>query len=192
MSVDREGDYVPWITYPAIDFLDNINFTDCSVFEYGSGSSSFWWSNKANLVTSVEMDTSWYKKMAQLVPDNVCLIHVENGGLYPHAINKFNKKYDVVVVDGAERYKCVVASINKVSDRGIIILDNAEWYPNSARELRSNGFAQIDFYGLSPNNSFPSITSVFYKSFGLLSNRLSVTKRVIGGNDLKGGALDDS
>ena len=192
LSVNRQGCYVPWITYPAIDFLDNINFTDCSVFEFGSGSSSFWWSNKAKQVTSVEMDALWYEKIAEKLPDNVRLFNVENGGMYPESINKFKEKFDVVIVDGAERYKCVVCAISKISDRGIVILDNTEWYPNSARLLRDNGFVQLDFYGLPPSNSFPSITSIFYKSTELLCNRMEVTKSVTGGNVLIGGALDDS
>ena len=191
LSVNREGQHIPWITYPAIDFLDNIDFRDCNVFEYGSGSSSFWWSNKAKQVTSVELDTFWYKKMRRLIPDNVRLLHEENGGMYPNAINNFSEKYDVVVVDGAERYKCVLAAIKNISVRGIVILDNTEWYPSAARELRNSGFVQIDFYGLSPNNSFPSLTSIFYKSSEIFVNRLKVTKSVIGGNYLKEGALDD-
>ena len=71
--------------------------------------------------------------------------------------------FDIIVIDGTERYKSAKATINKLVDKGIIILDNADWYPNTAKMLRNEGFKQIDFYGFSPMNSFPECTSLFIK-----------------------------
>jgi hypothetical protein len=192
ISVDRNGDYIPWITYPAIDFLDNINLSECNVFEYGSGSSSLWWSARAKQVTSVEMDGRWYEKVLKLAPNNMRIVHVEHGGLYPQAINRYNQEFDVVIIDGAERYKCAQAALTKLSERGILILDNTEWYPNAAKSIRECGFMQVDFYGFPPGNSFPSITSIFFRNPEILLNRWSMTKVPAGGKALKGGALDDS
>ena len=52
--VDKEKSKIPWYTYPAIEYLNNIDFTDKIVFEYGSGNSSFYWAGKAKFVYSVE------------------------------------------------------------------------------------------------------------------------------------------
>ena len=53
---------VAWYTYPLLEFLENLDFSQDSVFEYGSGSSSVYWANKAKCVQSVEHDYHYYKK----------------------------------------------------------------------------------------------------------------------------------
>lgn len=192
MSVDSNGDYVPWLTYPVIDYLDNLDFSDCNVFEYGSGASSFWWARRARQVTSIEMDAEWCSKISGVVPENVEIISQPDGGQYPGMILDQKQDFDVIVVDGAERFKCVVNAMLKLSKRGIIILDNSDWYLNAAKLLCENGFVQVDFYGHSPNNSFPSKTSLFFRSAELLANRVPCARNVIGGVQIKGGVLDDS
>jgi len=191
LSVDAKGNYVPWLTYPFIDFIENLDLSDCSVFEFGSGSSTFWWSERVKNVVSVEMDSSWFDFIYSRRPSNVEIALCQNGGEYPHAINATVNNFDIIVVDGAERYKSATCAIQKLSEEGVIILDNCDWYPNAATMLRSNGFVQLDFYGFSPNNSFPSITSLFYKNNTLLKKRKYEMNPVIGGNTIPGGVLDD-
>lgn len=190
-SVDAEGDFVPWLTYPFVDFINNLDLSDCRVFEFGAGSSSFWWSKKVREVCSVEMEKTWYDFLRERMPRNMELQLCPNGGLYPAAINAYEGSFDIVVIDGAERYKSAVSALGKLSGRGIVVLDNSDWYPNAARMIRENGFVQLDFYGFSPGNSFPSITSLFYKNDELLRSRLSVQQPVIGGNSIAGGVRDD-
>ena len=191
LSVNKDGKFVPWISYPAADFLDNLDTSKLKIFEYGSGSSTFWWSKKALSITSVEMDKEWYEYMLSILPLNAELHLCENGFDYPYVIEEFKHNFDIIVVDGAERYKSAKAAINKLVDNGIIILDNADWYPNTAKMLRTEGFKQIDFYGFSPMNSFPECTSLFIQDLEIFSKRQKQNKSVIGGNTIKGGTLDD-
>lgn len=53
-SVDRLGQPIPWYTYPAIAWLENIDFCDLEVFEFGSGNNTKFWAKNARSVTSVE------------------------------------------------------------------------------------------------------------------------------------------
>lgn len=189
-SVDANGRYVPWLTYPFVDFIENLKLSDCVVFEYGAGSSSLWWSSRVKSVCSVEMDSRWAEFIEEKLPNNSQLILCEDGGQYPISIDRFDRQFDIIVVDGAERYKSAKYSINKLTENGIIVVDNTDWYPNTAFMLRNNGFTQLDFYGFSPNNSFPSITSLFYKNDYLLRQRNELHP-VVGGNLIPGGVLDD-
>lgn len=43
MPIDAKGNPVPWYTYPAIEFLEQLDFTNKIVLEYGSGNSSLYW-----------------------------------------------------------------------------------------------------------------------------------------------------
>jgi len=60
--IDLNGNICPWMTYDSINFLNSVVKPTHSVFEYGSGNSSLWWSTKLNdgNLHSVEHDKIWY------------------------------------------------------------------------------------------------------------------------------------
>ena len=169
---DGKDNPLPWITYPCIEFLDRINLSDCDVFEFGAGSSTHYWAKKSKTVTSIEKDKNWYKSLESRVPKNAQITLSENDRHYVDHIKTSDKQYDVIVVDGAVRYPCAKAAINCISNRGIILLDNTEWYPETAKLLTSEGFTQIDFCGFPPINAFTSCTSIFFKAGSVLENRI--------------------
>ena len=80
--VDKEKSKIPWYTYPAIEYLNNIDFTDKIVFEYGSGNSSFYWAGKAKFVYSVEHNKEWYLKIKDQISSNQMIELCESCLLY--------------------------------------------------------------------------------------------------------------
>jgi hypothetical protein len=72
--VDASGDPLPWITYPAIDFLSQFDFSEASVFEWGSGFSTLWWSKRCKQIASVESNSPWAPYIKRLLPPSVELI----------------------------------------------------------------------------------------------------------------------
>lgn len=99
------------------------------------------------------------------------VIHCPDETRYADEILKLEGEFDVIIIDGAVRFPCVERALTKISADGLIILDNAEWYPNACAHLRQEGFAQIDFIGLPPVNAFTSCTSLFMRNMKILSNR---------------------
>jgi len=165
---------LPWISYPAIEFLNTLDLKECDVFEYGSGSSTLYWSSKARTVTSVERDPEWYNKVKTSLPSN-CVLHLnEKDREYVERIKEGQQKYHIIIVDGAVRFPCTEQALESLTDNGLIIIDNSEWYPNSCSYLRDRGFIQIDFPGFGPLNAFPSATSIFYRRPDLLLKNKSV------------------
>lgn len=163
---------LPWLTYPCVEFLNRLNLSDCSVFEFGSGSSTLYWSKKSQTVMSVEKDRSWFDKVNSVLPPNCTLSHEAADNDYINFINQHENKFDIIVLDGAVRYPCAEEALKNISDRGVIILDNTEWYPNTAKLLTSAGYTQIDFPGFPPLNTVTSATSIFFRSNELLSSKL--------------------
>lgn len=170
---DGSGQPIPWMTYPFIEFLKELDFADCTVFEFGSGSSTLFWAARAKSVTSVERSLAWFQKMKPLLPTNCSLTHQGNESLYAQEILKGELQYDIIVVDGAVRFSCAQEALKRIKPEGIIILDNTEWYPQTAAMLRDDGFVQIDFSGLGPINAFSSCTSLFFKNPARLMRRRS-------------------
>ena len=182
---DGKGRPVPWLTYPCIEFLDALDFQDCRVFEYGAGASTHYWAAKAKEVRSVEREKDWTERLQGSLPPNAKVTFCPDERQYPGEIIAAGGQFDVVVVDGAVRYPCVEATLDRLTARGIVILDNLEWYPNCAKLLRDRGFIQIDFSGFPPINAFTSCTSIFYRSPELLTRRLNAPEwRPVGGRYL--------
>lgn len=52
----------PWMTFPAIRFLDTLLFKTTKVFEYGAGGSSVYFSSRVGELVSVEHDAEWFNQ----------------------------------------------------------------------------------------------------------------------------------
>ena len=59
-SIDKEGNPIPWCTYPFIKFIEPKLNKDFSVFEYGSGNSTIWYAQRVKEIISVENDEDWF------------------------------------------------------------------------------------------------------------------------------------
>jgi hypothetical protein len=163
--VDAQSNPVPWYTYPAIDYLRQLDFSDASIFEYGSGSSTLFWAAAARRVVSVEDDEEWYGITRAQLPANCELTLETDLEAYPAVIDRYPEPFDVIVVDGAARgrtrLKCAKRAIGKLRDGGMIILDNSDWLPESARLLRESGLIQVDMTGFAPISGHTQTTSFF-------------------------------
>jgi hypothetical protein len=163
--VDAAENPVPWYTYPAIEYLKQLDFTGRSVFEYGSGNSTLFWSSVARRVVSVEDDEKWHAIVAQRLPAHCELVLETDVTAYAAAIQRYAEQFDVIVVDGAARGNtrlgCSRFALPQLRPGGMIILDNSDWLPESARVLREGGLIQVDFTGFAPISGQTQTTSFF-------------------------------
>jgi len=162
-SVDGSGQAVPWYTYPAMAWLENINFSDLDVFEFGSGNSTWFWARHARSVESVEDDADWQSRVSRALPPNASCTLIPDRDGYVAACDS---PHDVVIVDGSHRFACARASVGQVRSGGMLILDNSDWFPNTTAFLRDAGLTQIDFVGMGPINPYAWSTSVFLRDGG--------------------------
>jgi hypothetical protein len=167
-AVDANGAPIPWITYPALHFLQQRIRKEWTVFEYGAGNSTLWWAGKVRHVYSCEHDNQWYKLLIQRLPGNatVRFHELDNGLEYAKSIREHNLRYDVIVIDGRDRINCARHAVDCLNDQGVIIWDNSE-RPEDAegyKLLNQFGMRQIDFKGIGPINSYAWQTSIFYRS----------------------------
>ena len=165
-ALDAAGAPVPWYTYPAIEFLKQFDFSTRMVFEYGAGNSTLFWAQHAAAVVSVEDDDEWYEQLRTRVPSNCTLLHEPDLQRYATVIGRFPDPFDVIVVDGPARgrtrFKCALASLERLRPGGLIILDNSDWLPESARVLREADLLQVDFSGFAPIAAGTQTTSFFF------------------------------
>lgn len=161
MCIDKNGSPIPWYTYPAIEYLNQLDFSGREIYEYGAGNSSLFWARKAKYVTSVENDRNWYLSIQKNQHKNQQLLLIENEKDYVNSILQKNRKYDLIIIDGEWRYACAKIAVQCLEARGLIILDNSDWYPNTSEFLRKSGLIQVDFTGMGPINYYTWTTSLF-------------------------------
>lgn len=163
--VDQNGDPLPWITYPAIDFLLQFDFTEAAVFEWGSGFSTLWWAKRCARIVSVETNAAWVPYIRPLLPADVELLTPpfdleEEAQAIVHAGGPF----DVIVIDnnGPFRWRCAEKALAHLAEGGFILLDNSDQCLRTTAILRSAGLTQIDFTGFAPGAGYAQSTSLFF------------------------------
>jgi len=164
--VDKTNNKIPWYTYPAIEYLNSLDFSQKSVFEYGSGFSSIYWGRKAKDVISVEHDRIWMEKIKPESGTNQTVLLKKDDTEYEKAITETGKVFDVIVIDGLRRPECardIDKYLNHQSSEGfMIILDNSDWYKNTAKYLKEElNLIEVDFHGFGPINATTWTTSIF-------------------------------
>lgn len=158
---DAEGHPIPWYTYPAIDFLRQLDLKQKRIFEFGSGFSTLFWASKGAEVISVEHDPVWYEKINAQIKPNTEILLEPDAEMYTQVLSNQNDVFDIIIIDGIKRYNSAVVAIQKLDKNGFLILDNADWFPNTSHYLRENGLTQIDFIGFSPINEYTFNTAFF-------------------------------
>ena len=135
----------PWLPIEAIDFLYSRLDKDFIGFEFGSGSSTFWFSKFTKKIYSVDSSLEWHLSILEKIKENsidnifsmvkecemlpiwdkdleISEKHIE----YSSSILDFEFNFDYILVDGVSRSFCIQNSIDKLNSGGYLIIDNAE------------------------------------------------------------------
>lgn len=147
---------IPWISFEAIDYLDQNLTPTMTAFEYGSGGSSVYLARRLKHLTSVEHNADWFAAVCTTMAERDLFnwsghhIPAEEGPYgssrrdepadytsdesaainyraYASSIDAFSDEaFDMVLVDGRARPSCLVHAMPKVKLGGLLVLDNAD------------------------------------------------------------------
>jgi predicted O-methyltransferase YrrM len=148
------SDRRPWLTYPAIEWLDKTDWAGKRIFEWGGGGSTLYFIDRGAIVTTIEHDPDWVEHLRRLtacddtqamdlnlIEPTETIRGADSSAFgsskaqyqgasfekYVRAIDAFSDKtFDLVVVDGRCRSACLQHAIAKVRPQGSLIFDNAE------------------------------------------------------------------
>ncbi|NPV57133.1 MAG: SAM-dependent methyltransferase [Anaerolineae bacterium] len=162
-SIDAQGNPIPWYTYPAVEFLKQLDLSDRAIFEFGSGNSTRFFAARCRQVVAVEDDLDWYEKIKGQLPGNVEYLFRREQQAYINAIHEQEADFDVIVIDGRHyRYECGAEALKKLRPDGFIILDNADWHEKTSQMLREADLIEVDMAGFGPINGYTSTTSFYF------------------------------
>lgn len=164
---DKDGVEVPWMNYSVIAILKERLNKNIRLFEYGCGYSTLFYSKRVRDVIALEYDKVWLDHIKQKSPENVQWVYKANDidGEYCRAITEFDGMFDVVIVDGRDRVNCVVQSVAKLSESGVILLDDSsrERYAEALEFAHDAGFRALNIEGLKPTGRKIDRTTLFYR-----------------------------
>jgi predicted O-methyltransferase YrrM len=146
----------PWLARPANSILESFLTKRDVGLEFGSGRSTLWFAQKVSALTSVEHNPVWHKKVTKelelrkLANVNCLFVEkdVEDGkgqeAAYVRITEKFHKSsFDFILVDGAYRDSCALASLVLLRPGGILIIDDAHWFlPSNSTSPQARTHAQ--------------------------------------------------
>jgi hypothetical protein len=175
VPVNASGRPQPWLTYPAVDWLERVLTPRVRVFEYGAGSSTSWFAQPGRVeeIVSVEHDPGWFAQLPQppsgkivYVPCESTWWEADDRAPYVRAIAQ-GSPWDVVIIDGMARNTCARVAYDYLATAGLVILDDtdkAESVPAQA-ELTRRGLRRLDFWGFKPGVASRCCTSAFSLDF---------------------------
>jgi len=184
-------DQVPWMAYGAYSWLGSYLKPHMTVFEYGSGGSTLFFSKRVKKVVSIEHDARWYKQVSHVLNQSG-ILNVEhvlsepkqitsrpipaygpqsytsarikgmNFEGYVKGIEKYpDGNFDLVLIDGRARSSCIGHAINKVRSGGYLMLDDSDRRIYKSAMHLLKGYERIDFCGVQPYNFRLAKTSLW-------------------------------
>lgn len=159
--VDVSNNPLPWFTYPAIEYISQLDLSQKRIFEWGSGNSSRFFASRCQEILSIESDKEWYSYGKLSVLHNQKILFREEPS-FAESIDESSDKFDVIIIDAIRRHDCALKAVKHLKHGGIIILDNSERHPKTSEFLRSDcNLIEIDMHGFGPINDYSWTTSIY-------------------------------
>jgi len=152
----RKNPDSPWLCSEAVAVIEQLLKKNDFVLEFGAGRSTKWFAQRCSYVYSIEHDFNWFNKVCKSIEgiDNIKIIYAKISKEKPAASDYLMAiddipvdKFSVILNDGKLRDLVFLASIDKLENGSIYILDNAKrYFPNRFNLLESigNSFHNMD------------------------------------------------
>ena len=155
---------LPWLPFRLIDELAARVDGTSRVFEYGGGGSTLWFLDRGAAVTTVEHHPDWAAELRRRITSDRWTLEerseADDFAAYVAAIEQHpDESFDVVVVDGRERARCLTAALPKVRPGGLLIVDDADRERYQAA-IDATGWTRRDVVGFAPAKPSLAYTAV--------------------------------
>ena len=168
--VDRDGRTVPWVTHAFTAFITPRLKSNMKLLEFGAGFSTLFYSGILESITSIESNADWFHRIKSQIDTAKVDLMLKEGSMYWQCLADLGRVFDIVVVDGDDRFECAQCALNYLSPSGVIVLDNSNRpaYQPIYAMLVESGFRYLDFFGLAPGHRKTNCTTVFYRDSNCL------------------------
>jgi hypothetical protein len=158
---------VPWLPFRLVDTLEGRLRPGMRVCEYGGGGSTLWFLDHGLEVVTVEHDRAWAQILRRTAssPSWTLLVRPldDDAAGYVGAVDEYpDGHFDLIVVDGRERARCVDAALSKVRPGGMLVVDDVD-RARYAAALARLSWPRADVIGFAPAKPSLSYTALFVR-----------------------------
>lgn len=193
--LSRQKDYllkhrIPWLTFDAVPVIEEFVRPGMNIFEYGSGSSTLWWSKLGASVISIEHDEHWFNVLSSYItPSDNIQLQLIRADTVPCNTNAtpddpYGYRTQHYGFENAT-FKAYVSSIDYYPDSYFsVILVDGQARPSCIRhalpKLRSDGLliidnANVDTYLAKTMPLLQALRRVSFKGLAPIDGALSQT-----------------
>ena len=148
-------EYEPWLRPSSARYIESVLPKGAFVFEWGMGASTVWMAKLGCHVISLELDHDWFLAIEEILEKEkldasiYCFGMSNDYDKYADYILKYDDNlFDLVLIDGRNRCRCLANARSKVKVGGMLCLDNSEReeYQKAVALLDTwNGYTWGDF-----------------------------------------------
>jgi predicted O-methyltransferase YrrM len=155
---------VPWLPFAVIDHLSELLESGSRVFEFGGGGSTLWFADRGMLVTTAEHDPEWHALIAATAPPTCELLLPVGAGAYAESIDEQpDGTFDLVLIDGQDRMRCIAHAIVKVRPGGHLVLDDSHLPAHEPAQALLRTWPRRELGGLAPGKAIPGHTTIWQR-----------------------------
>ena len=160
---------LPWLSWPAVDFLKLHLHPGMRVLEFGGGGSTEFFLSRGCDVVTVERSIEWVDKLSKRVgrieaASQWRLAFVPESASPSDYFGSLRMgPWNVVLIDAAYRLECLAAARHYLTPDGIILFDNADLDCYSTAPSLMEGLSRLEFAGLGVGRKDATKTDVYYR-----------------------------
>lgn len=143
-SIDKLGQSVPWLPYPATELFEQLLRPSDHVLEIGGGHSTRWLSGRVESVTTIEPNSEWAATIEAWELPNVEVVSTSSTG-----------GYDVIIIDGPDNRIDWLEKAER-SEARLIVFDNWDRY-----DVERNHAVTVS--GIAPGVVEPNTTAFLFQ-----------------------------
>lgn len=126
---------IPWLRPGATKFFEERLPKEATVLEWGMGASTVWFAKNGYYVISCELNLDWWLSVSDRLYKERCRTHAVLKDFHADGIEKYadwildeseDETFDLVLIDGRNRCRCLGNVRSKVKVGGMLCLDNSE------------------------------------------------------------------
>lgn len=128
LPVTERDEPLPWIPYCAVLLLMERLQPDLKVLEFGAGYSTMFFMERVASVLSIEHHPQWIARLRGQLAPNVTLVEASPATpeAYTAHIASSPERFDLILVDGIHRVECFRLALDRLTPRGVLILDDSD------------------------------------------------------------------
>jgi predicted O-methyltransferase YrrM len=161
---------LPWLSWPAVDFLNQQLRPGMRVLEFGGGGSTEFFLSRGCDVVTVERSMEWVDKLRKRVDRTgaasrwrlVCVPESAAPSDYSDSLRM--GPWNVILIDAAYRLQCLEAARDYLDHDGMILFDNADLDCYSTAPSLMESLSRLEFAGLGVGRKQATKTDVYYRT----------------------------